>query len=184
MKSIDEFRIVPKGLRTPEGEYYLIRLTLDLDDGDQFVTHLGGPLEIENLEDEGELTGFAFGKTYYHENGTLVTIRYGENDSDPAEFEDMGHDRTRYYKTTTALAKDLMDALDKHTFNRAVAEVAVAPRRAQGPATQQGKTPRDPTFEKLPKDISQEIRSYLGGKTRRRKTKTSRRNRKTRAVRK
>lgn len=176
MKSFDDFRIVPKGLRTPEGEYYLIRLTLDLDDGDRFVTHLGGPLEIENLEDEGELTGFAMGKHYYREGGgTAVTIRYGEDDSDPAEFEDLGHDRSRYYKTTTALAKELIDALDKHTFNRAVAEVAIAPRRAQGPATQEGKAPRDPTFEKLPKDISQEIRSYLGGKTRRRKTKTSRR---------
>lgn len=169
--NIESFGITPTEV---SGERYQIRLRLNLRNGVDEVSHrdirLTGPLKVDSLEDK-ELYDYAAGKYYRgRERDDGVTIRYGENDADPAEFEES---RGEFY-TTTAVAKELVKALDKHTMVQAVAEVAMAPRKGKEPGT------RDPTFKPLPQDISRGIlRKYLGmaRKTRRRKTKS----RKTRA---
>lgn len=170
-KSIDEIRIVPEGLS--EGNY-MINILVGFDDGYGFRTFLRGPLDVKGLTNR---RGFAFGKKYYRKRGGTglsINILYGENDTDPAKIQNVGHGNdTREYRITTKDAKNLINALNKHTYNQSVSEVTMAPRKAEGPATEEGKKPRDTSFEPLPRDITRVIRSYLGGKTK--KTKTHRR---------
>lgn len=188
----DSFGYAPEGL----GVYSAYRqgaynIRLELYDGRHTVDFIPmlGPLTPTKPRD---LEGFAFGQSYRDANYAsysggrevnFYTILYGETDDAPAVFI-VNMYRYERYETTTKVAKVLIDVLNKHTVINAVAEVTMGPRKAQGPATEEGKTPRDPTFEKLPQDITWLVKEFVGkqrgGKTRRRKTKTSRR-RKTRA---
>ena len=183
--NIESFVITPTEV---SGNRYQIRLRLNLKDGVDEVSQrdirLTGPLQVNSITDEGELGDgdFAAGKYYgvqerdavYGIAKNSVTILYGEDDADRAQFEESHDLKTNYFDTTTRVAKELVKALDKHTMVQAVAEAAMAPRKGTEPGT------RDPTFKPLPRDISRDVlKKYLGmgRKTRRRKTKS----RKTRA---
>lgn len=167
-KSIDEFRIVPEELS--EGNY-TISISVAFDDGYGFRTFLRGPLDVKVLNNK---EGFAFGKKYYRKRGGTglsINILYGEKNTDPAEIQSIGND-THKYRITTKDAKTLINALNKHTYNQAVSEVTMGTRKAQGPATEEGRRPRDTSFEPLPRDITRVIRSYIGGKTKKTRRKT------------
>lgn len=180
--NIESFVITPTEV---SGKRYQIRLRLNLRDGVDEVSHrnvsLTGPLKVRRLTNDGELDEFAAGKDYGGQEQTVygtakdtIRILYGEDDADRAHFEESHDLESKYFDTTTRVAKELVKALDKHTMAQVVAEVAMAPRKGTEPGT------RDPTFKPLPGDISRDVlKKYLGmgRKTRRRKTKS----RKTRA---
>ncbi len=80
----------------------------------------------------------------------------------------------KFYTATAAVAKRLKKDLFRYSVEaRRASEVAMAPRRAIGPVRENGRLPRDPTFEPLPIGVVRHISKYLGGKTR--KAKASRR---------
>jgi hypothetical protein len=86
---------------------------------------------------------------------------------------------TKFYTATVAVAKKLKKDLFRYSVEaRQASEVAMAPRRAVGPLREDGRVPRDPTFEPLPIGVVRNISEYLGGKTR--KAKSSRRRKTTR----
>ena len=193
MTTFDTFTISPKGLR-PEtwrpgepGRVGSYQITIQLNNTsnvhDFGIVILYGPLTLRDEPGyvEKNLEGYAFGKSAFSWNWErskgryygVLTILYGETDDDPAKLYNYTYNIFEY-TTTTKVAKKLIDALEKHTLIRAVTEVTTAPRRAKGPATKEGRVPRDPTFERLP-DVGKIIRSFLGGKTRKQKKKASHR---------
>lgn len=194
----NSFTIVPRGLR-PEpwrlgewGEAGAYRIVVGLENNSDNVGSilLTGPLTLKNEPGnvKNNLEGYGFGKSIYswdwqHNQTTdryyhVVTILYGEADDDPAKVYHYNFIIFEY-TTTTRIAKDLINAFERHTLIRAATEVTTAPRRAEGPANEQGRRPRDPTFQRLP-DVARTIRSFLGRgkkhkKSRRRKTLSKRR---------
>jgi hypothetical protein len=199
METFDSFTIRPQTLK-PEtwrpgepgqvGAYQIKLYTLNTSNVDYFgIIILDGPLTIRDEPGhvKKNLEGYAFGKSAFSWNSSFIsnfkgrqpryygvlTILYGEADNDPAKLYHYTYNIFEY-TTTTKIAKNIIEALEKHTLIRAVTEVTTAPRRAIGPAAQDGRVPRDPTFERLP-NVGKIIRSFLGGKTRKQKKKASRR---------
>lgn len=175
-----------EGLGLPwRGKGFYIRLELYRGTDEILLNGLIGPLRrVPADTDDLEEFRFAFGKSFREFEDVDVEpwlknlkvfnqthrILYGETDDAPAMYIN-GYNR---YKTTTKVAKELINALDKYTILKAVAEVTMGPRK--GTATKEGKPPRDPSFQPLPRDITRLVNKFVGkqgGKTR--KTKKPRR---------
>jgi hypothetical protein len=178
METFDDFTIRPKTMQ-PQAHIAVGSYTI-------FIDLMNGGSEVDNIVLYGPLTpknkteqGYAFGRVYRGMNYgymnkrpyAAIAILYGQTDEDPAKVIDYTQSYILRYATTTKIAKQLVDACEKHTLMYAVTLVTTAPRRAKGPATKEGQTPRDPDFQRLP-DVGKTIRSFLGGKKRR---KTARR---------
>lgn len=157
-------------------------INITLYDGGRPVDYISmlGPLTRVPPKD---LEGFAFGQSFRGHNYdnslgrevNVYTILHGETDDAPAVFI-VSMYRYNRYETSTKVAKAIINLFNKYTVINAVAEVTMGPRKAQGPATEEGKPPRDTSFQPLPRDITRLVKKFVGkrgGKTR--KTKKPRR---------
>lgn len=202
-KYFNSFSVMPEGME-PRQAYPLYDPTRAVVDGVDRVVYVpsrrdppyniklrlfNGDIQVRYFSFRGPLTPtkavlgeFPLGRSYRDVDYRVIdgvgyvefTILYGETDDAPALFKINPYVNAQN-ETTTKVAKELIDALDKHTLLRAVSEVTMGPRSAEGPATETGKTPRNVDFQKLPKEITREIQRYVGGRTRRRKTRKHKR---------